>query len=67
MKHNEMISLQKNVAKLIENKNVFYKKHISVLYKELKEIRKEDKRDFCLEIKSLSDELKKIFEEKNKN
>ena len=48
MKHNEMISLQKNVAKLIENKNVFYKKHISVLYKELKEIRKEDKRDFLL-------------------
>ena len=30
----------------------------------MKEIRKEDKRDFCLEINSLSDELKKIFEEK---
>ena len=56
-----LIKSQTVVNKLVENKNIFYKKNIVPLYELLKKLPKEEKRDAGLEINCLNKELTDLF------
>lgn len=60
----KLLSEQTNVAKLIENKNIFFKKNVAGLYTQLKALPPEQRRDAGLEINAFNQELTKLFEEK---
>ncbi|MCQ3915144.1 MAG: hypothetical protein MJ201_05410 [Mycoplasmoidaceae bacterium] len=59
-----LLSQQTNVPKLIENKNIFFKKNVANLYTQLKALPPEQRRDAGLEINAFNEELTKLFEEK---
>lgn len=58
----QLLSQQTNVGKLIENKNIFFKKNVANLYTQLKALPPEQKKDAGLEINALNNELTQLFE-----
>lgn len=60
----KLLEEQTNVAKLIENKNIFFKKHVATLYTQLKALPPDQKKDAGLEINAFNQELTALFETK---
>ena len=60
----QLLSQQTNVSKLIENKNIFFKKNVANLYTQLKALPPEQRRDAGLEINAFNAELTQLFETK---
>lgn len=60
----KLLEEQTTIAKLIENKNIFFKQHVASLYSQLKALPAEQKRDAGLEINAFNQELTALFEEK---
>ncbi|XQP55993.1 MAG: phenylalanine--tRNA ligase subunit alpha [Mycoplasmoidaceae bacterium] len=58
----KLLADQTNTAKLIENKNIFFKKNVANLYVQLKALPPEQRRDAGLEINAFNEELTKLFE-----
>lgn len=58
----KLLAEQTNVGKLIENKNIFFKKNVAGLYTQLKALPPEQKRDAGLEINAFNQELTALFE-----
>lgn len=52
-----------NVSKLIEEKNIFFKKNVAILYDKLREIKNEEKKEFGQLLNQLKIQLETIFEE----
>ncbi len=58
----QMLGQQDTVAKLIENKNIFFKRNVATLYEQLKQLPPENRRDAGLEINAFNQELTTLFE-----
>lgn len=59
-----LLGQQTNSAKLAENKNVFFKKHVVDLYSQLKQLPNDQKKDAGLEINVFTQELTEMFEQR---
>lgn len=59
----QMLGQQTTVAKLIENKNIFFKKNVATLYEQLRQLPPENRREAGLEINAFNQELSTLFEQ----
>ena len=60
----KLLSEQKKLSNLIENKNIFYKQNIQPLYEKIKSLPNEEKKVFGKQVNELKVTLESLFTKK---